>query len=349
MSVVLFLQVDNSKQRSSVKKKMLLSMLVPIMAVTPLMAISEKEKDYWIDKYLSVSFPLKSIKVNCPYGNRTDPFDGKSKRHSGIDLSANYEDVLSMFDGYVRSTGYDSTSGKYIVAQFGDYTVSYCHLSEIWVKPKMRIYAGEAIGVSGSTGRSTGPHLHLTSRLRGQLEDPDRLLEHIKTTRQKALRALRLNEDKVMTPAEFVNSYADMAMRQQRKYGIPSSVTLAQMAYESGWGNSTLAKEGCNFFGIKASRTWVSKGLPYSCHDDDRSNEKFCNFSCPSESMEYHSMLLMSDRYRQCRRYGSRDYHNWLVAIKAAGYATAKDYVAKCERIILTHKLYLYDELAERM
>ena len=314
------------------------------------MAISEDDiKDYWIDKYLSVSFPLKEIKVNSSFGKRVDPINGKTRKHSGIDLSAKYEEVLAMFDGYVKSTGYDRGSGKYIVMQFGDYTVSYCHLSEIWVKPNMKIYAGEAIGRSGATGRSTGPHLHLTSRLRGQLEDPYNLLMYIKTTKQKALHALNLDEDKIITPEEFFKEYADLAMNQQRKYGIPSSVTLSQMAYESGWGNSTLAKEGCNFFGIKASRQWISQGLPYSYHDDDHPNEKFCNFSCPGESIEYHSRLLMSDRYKRCWRYSSRDYHNWLLAIKAAGYATARDYVRKCESIILKHKLYLYDELAERI
>ena len=67
-------------------------------------------------------------------------------------------------------------------------------------------------------------------------------------------------------------------MRQQRKYGIPSSVILAQMALESKWGNSNLAQVGYNFFGIKANQNWLNSGLPYSIHDDDRPNEKFCNF-----------------------------------------------------------------------
>lgn len=64
--------------------------------------------------------------------------------------------------------------------------------------------------------------------------------------------------------------------------------------------------------------------------------------------MEYHSKILMSNRYRRCRNFGPTDYHNWLVEIKAAGYATAGNYVAKCEQIILQNKLYLYDQLAEK-
>lgn len=312
-------------------------------------AITEEEiKDYWIDKYLSVSFPLKTIRINSFYGTRTDPFSGKFRQHRGIDLAARYEEVLAMFDGYVKSVGYDRASGKYVTMQFGDYTVSYCHLAEIWVEKNMNIYAGEPVGISGTTGRSTEPHLHITSRLRGHLEDPYKLLEYIRDTKAKAIKALHIDESRIMTPDEFFKEYAYIAMRQQRKYGIPSSVILAQMAFESDWGNSTLAQAGYNFFGIKANSKWLSQGLPYSVHDDDRPNEKFCNFRSPEESMEYHSRLLMSDRYHRCRKYGCKDFHNWLVSIKAAGYATDKDYVAKCERIILKHKLYLYDDLAER-
>ena len=290
------------------------------------MAQGKKDmKDYWIDKYLSVSFPLESIRINSTFGSRVDPFTGKHKQHKGLDLRARYEEVLSMFDGYVKGVGYDSGSGKYITMQYGDYTVSYCHLSEIWVSDNQKVYAGDPIGISGTTGRSTGPHLHITCRLRGRLEDPYDLLLYIKETREKAIKALKIDEDKVLTPDDFIKHYAQAAMRQQRKYGIPASVILAQMAFESRWGNSSLAQIGYNFFGIKANSNWLRRGLPYSIHDDDRKNEKFCNFSSAEESIEYHSRLLMSDRYARCWRYKPTDYHNWLVAIKAGGYATRKD------------------------
>ena len=329
------------------KKIIVLLLLLCSMGVQSSLAITEDDiKDYWIDKYLSVSFPLKTIRINSFYGTRADPFNGHTRQHGGLDLAARYEEVLAMFDGYVKATGYDRGSGKYVTMQFGDYTVSYCHLSEIWVEKDMKIYAGEPVGLSGTTGRSTGPHLHITSRLRGKLQDPYNLLVYIRDTKQKAVKALHLDEKKIMTPTEFFKEYASIAMRQQRKYGIPSSVILAQMAFESGWGNSNLAQAGYNFFGIKANSRWLREGLPYSVHNDDRPNEKFCNFNSPEE---YHSRLLMSDRYARCWRYGSKDFHHWLLAIKASGYATRSDYVEKCERIILKHKLYLYDDLAEKM
>lgn len=301
---------------------------------------------YWIDKYLSVSFPLQSIKINSLFGIRKDPLTGKVKKHCGLDLEARYEKVLAMFDGYVINVGHDSGSGNYIILRHGDYTVSYCHLSRVWVRKGMRIYAGDPVGLSGSTGRATGPHLHITSRLRGRLEDPYNLLTYIRDVKLQCISALHVNEKSILSPDDFFKRYAHAAMKQQQKYGIPASVILSQMALESRWGNSGLAQAGCNYFGIKANKNWLDSGLPYSIHDDDRANEKFCNFASPEASMEYHSRLLMSDRYRHCWKYSPTDFHHWLVSIKAAGYATARDYVQKCERIIMRYRLYLYDTAA---
>ena len=137
-------------------------------------------------------------------------------------------------------------------------------------------------------------------------------------------------------------------MDQQQRYGIPASVILAQMAYESYYGQSTLAVTGNNFFGIKCTRDWIKSGKPYSVHDDDRKDEKFCNYASAKESIEHHSRLLMSNRYKRCRRFSATDYHNWLVGIKAAGYATYPGYVRTLENMIKRYKLYLYDRLAQK-
>lgn len=309
---------------------------------------SQDLEGYWIDKYYSVSFPLKSIKTTSAFGIRKDPFNKTSRIHYGLDLRARYEEVLSMFDGYVKAVGQDARSGIFIKMQFGDYTISYCHLSKVWVRTGDAIYAGDPVGITGSTGRSTAPHLHITAKLRGQIVDPTRLLEYIRDTKQQALAALQVNDNAILSPSRFIKKYAPIAMEQQRKYGIPSSVILAQMCLESTYGTSPLAISGNNFFGIKASHAWVSQGLPYSYHDDDRKNEKFCNYSSPRESIEHHTRLLLSNRYRECFRYGPTDYHHWLVSIKKAGYATASNYVAKCEAVINKYKLYLYDMAAQR-
>lgn len=81
----------------------------------------------------------------------------------------------------------------------------------------------------------------------------------------KSSRSFRPGQKDKLSPADFLKRYAPLAMSQQRKYGIPSSVILAQMAFESGWGTSKLAKEGNNFFGIKASKSWLEKDYPIVC------------------------------------------------------------------------------------
>ena len=64
------------------------------------------------------------------------------------------------------------------------------------------------------------------------------------------------------------------------------------------------------------------------------------------ESIDDHSLLLMTDRYNRCRQYDSQNYHHWLVEIKRAGNASAKDYVKSYEGIIRKYWLYLYDQMA---
>ena len=328
------------------------SLIISVMLLTCLSVfgkIGPADKVYWIDRYLSVSYPLKKVKVSSSYGIRKDPFSGQRVAHSGIDLHASYEEVYAMFDGRVHKVGSDSRSGHYVILTHGEYTISYCHLSRIAVKEGDEFIAGDIVAVSGNSGRSTGPHLHITCKYKGDIVDPYTLLIYIREVRAEAVSALGgLLSSNIgnVRQSEFFDRYADAAMEQQQKYGIPSSVTLAQMAYESYYGQSPLAISGNNFFGIKCSSEWLAAGKPYSLHNDDRPNEKFCNYATVEESIDHHSRLLMSDRYERCRRYSSTDYHNWLVAIKACGYATAPDYVRKLESIIKKYKLYLYDRRA---
>jgi murein DD-endopeptidase len=78
--------------------------------------------------------------------------------HNGIDLHARHENVLSMLPGRVVRVGYDSRSGKFVTVQTADYTVSYCHLSQQFVRKDDFVDAGDAVGLSGSTGAATGEH-----------------------------------------------------------------------------------------------------------------------------------------------------------------------------------------------
>ncbi len=330
-----------------INQKLLLALL--LCSVFSTCTLAGEIEDYWVEKYFSVSFPLKNIKINSFFGMRNHPTLKSYKHHNGIDLQAHYEEVMAMFDGVVVRTGEDNVSGKFITMRHGDYTVSYCHLSEIWVKESDRFFAGDIVGVTGNTGRTSGPHLHITSRLKGEIEDPLILLRYINDTRKEALLALRIEESKILSPRDFIAKYAGMAMRHQQEYGIPASVTLAQMCIESSFGSSELARTASNFFGIKASSYWLDQGLPYVVRNDDRPNEKFCMFDSAERSMEYHSRLLSSKRYRRCFLYKPTDFHNWLLELKAAGYATDRHYVRRCEKVIKQYKLYLYDYKAEKI
>ena len=138
----------------------------------------------------------------------------------------------------------------------------------------------------------------------------------------------------------------DAAIEQQIKYGIPASVTLAQMYIESGGGRSKLAVNGNNYFGIKCTKDWLAAGKPYSLHNDDRPNEKFCNYNSVEESIEHHSQFLMGKRYKDCRACDSTDYEGWARGLQAAGYATDKRYANILIGEIKAYDLQKYDQQA---
>jgi len=129
--------------------------------------------------YSLVSLPLKSIHIGSGFGMRVHPIYHKRMMHNGIDLSARYESVFSMFSGTVIKVGQDNRSGKFVTVKTGDYTISYCHLSQQYVKVNDFVNAGTIIACSGNTGASTGPHLHLTTKKNGKAFNPTILLEYI--------------------------------------------------------------------------------------------------------------------------------------------------------------------------
>ena len=124
------------------------------------------------------------------YGYRKDPFTGKRKFHGGIDLHARGEQVLAMMEGVVVKGGQDKTSGKYVTLRHGNYTVSYCHLSRVLTAKGTVVRPRDAVGITGSTGRSTGEHLHITCKLNGKSVDPSVVFDYIRTTQQECISAL---------------------------------------------------------------------------------------------------------------------------------------------------------------
>lgn len=152
----------------------------------------EVTRNHWIGRYLSVSYPLKRIKVTSHYGLRRDPFTGKKSRHKGLDLQARNEEVYAMMYGEVIKVSSDRRSGNYVVLRHGGYTVSYCHLSKVLVREGTKVKPGEAVAISGRTGRATGFHLHITVRNSKRYVNPLVLLEVIKEIKNQALENLCL-------------------------------------------------------------------------------------------------------------------------------------------------------------
>lgn len=141
---------------------------------------SQSHTDVTSVDYSLVSLPLKNIHIGSGFGMRMHPIYHKRMMHNGIDLSARYESVYSMFPGTVIKVGQDSRSGKFVTVKTGDYTISYCHLSQQYVKVNDFVNAGTIIACSGNTGASTGPHLHLTTKKDGKVFNPTILLNYIK-------------------------------------------------------------------------------------------------------------------------------------------------------------------------
>ena len=118
------------------------------------------------------------IDLTSSFGVRSDPFGRGLAMHSGLDFrSAHGDPVRATANGRVVSAGWNGGYGKMVEIDHGnDITTRYGHLSEIEVKTGQTVRVGQTIGRVGSTGRSTGPHLHDETRIDGDAVDPQKFL-----------------------------------------------------------------------------------------------------------------------------------------------------------------------------
>jgi LysM repeat protein len=139
---------------------------------------------------------------------------------------------------------------------------------------------------------------------------------------------------------EYINKYKDIAVRQMQSYSIPASIILAQACLESADGNSQLAREANNHFGIKC-HNWKGDTYTYS---DDKENECFRKYTNPEESFRDHSdFLRYRERYQFLFELNTTDYKAWAHGLKKAGYATNPNYAQMLIKIIEDYSLYKYD------
>lgn len=121
------------------------------------------------------AWPCPAYKrISDDYGNRMHPTLGIEKFHNGVDLAAaSGSDILAAYDGQVVASDYSSSMGNYIMIDHGNelYTI-YMHASALYVSKGTTVTKGQKIAAVGSTGRSTGPHLHFGVRLNGSYVSP---------------------------------------------------------------------------------------------------------------------------------------------------------------------------------
>lgn len=138
----------------------------------------------------------------------------------------------------------------------------------------------------------------------------------------------------------YIDKYKSLAIQQMHKHNIPASITLAQGLFESGAGQSQLAKRSNNHFGIKCHNDWTGRRT-YS--DDDKKDECFRVYSSVKDSYEDHSRFLQAPRYSRLFKLGRHDYKGWAKGLKACGYATLPTYAERLISVIELYELYVYD------
>ena len=137
----------------------------------------------------------------------------------------------------------------------------------------------------------------------------------------------------------YISKYKQIALEQERNYGIPAPITLAQGILESGAGKSELTRNSNNHFGIKALGEW--DGRIYLAWDDETEKSRFRVYDSAEESFKDHSEFLKNNsRYRDLFTKSVYDYRGWANGLQKAGYATATNYAKALIGYIDAYQLY---------
>ncbi len=131
------------------------------------------ESEYQLQ--IPIVSPVETGRITSEFGSRISPITGMPEFHSGLDLaSAEGTEIMSVADGIIQDAGYDSVAGYYVKIDHSDgFVSSYSHLDSYSVEAGDEITAGEVLGIMGTTGASTGVHLHLSFILDGVRVNPE--------------------------------------------------------------------------------------------------------------------------------------------------------------------------------
>ena len=124
--------------------------------------------------------PVKKMDISSYYGYRTDPFKGRRKNHKGLDVRGPVgTPIYATADGFVKTAKWFSSYGRFIELDHGNAIhTRYGHMSKLNVSANQYVKKGDVIGFMGSTGRSTGSHLHYEVRIAGQPVNPQSFMAY---------------------------------------------------------------------------------------------------------------------------------------------------------------------------
>jgi LysM repeat protein len=147
----------------------------------------------------------------------------------------------------------------------------------------------------------------------------------------------------LMSTRQYIDSFKLVAMQEMRAYGVPASITLGQGVLESASGNSKLAKNCNNHFGIKCRSNWTGK---FCLADDDAKDECFRGYETAFDSYRDHSLFLKGGkRYFLLFELSATDYKGWANGLREAGYATNPNYGNILIGVIEKYRLSQYDSM----
>ena len=148
-----------------------------VVAVSSSVDSSSSLIDEFNKKNITFVIPVNGV-VTSPFGEREVIFEGVDSYHYGTDIAANTgTNVLSSISGKVTRATYNKYNGNFVEVTNGDVATIYCHMSKLSVKVGDKVKQGEKIGEVGSTGLSTGPHLHFEIVYNGTKIDPEQVLD----------------------------------------------------------------------------------------------------------------------------------------------------------------------------
>jgi murein DD-endopeptidase MepM/ murein hydrolase activator NlpD len=148
-------------------------------AAMPAVSAARSEELQKIIQTLPLGAPLAHYEITSGFGGRSDPFHGKQGFHAGVDFTSTYRaPILATAPGTVIFTGVKDNYGKVVEIDHGHGIVTrYAHLHRIVVPLGQRVQARQQVAELGSTGRSTGPHLHYEVLVNGVAQDPEKFLQ----------------------------------------------------------------------------------------------------------------------------------------------------------------------------